>query len=82
MCYIISKMRETKKISRAEFKALMKWTRTDSGYKKEILGKTYEVRQNEETREWHLYIDNEWSIQLDGVKHGKLEAILRAYGLR
>jgi hypothetical protein len=60
---------------------LLKFKRTEEGYyEKEVKGKLYSVRQNEK-REWHLYLNGYWHLEVENCKDGKLRAIADALGI-
>jgi hypothetical protein len=61
---------------------LLKFKRTSEGYyEKEINGLLYSVRRNEETREWHLYINGGWDLEVKNCKMGKLTAIAKSLNI-
>ena len=64
-----------------EIDKLMKWNKRDSDYIKIIKDNEYKIVKNPITSEWHLYVNDEWSTELETVKEGKLLAICKAYEL-
>lgn len=62
-----------------KLKELLKFKKTEEGYyEKEIKGNVYSVRMNTETRDWHLYVNDEWSNEVINCKTGKLIAVATA----
>lgn len=63
-------------MTRTEYNKLMAWSKDGMGaYTKIINNNEYKVEQNENTKEWHLYINGEWSTDVIDYKDGKLMAI-------
>ena len=50
----------------------MKFRKEYAGYYKTIYKNVeYSIRKNEITKEWHIYVNDEWSRQIDSYKAGK-----------
>lgn len=62
-----------------KLKELLKFKKTEEGYyEKEIKGNIYSIRLNDESGEWHLYVNDEWSDSVKNCGTGKLTAVAKA----
>jgi hypothetical protein len=65
-----------------DFNYLMAWSRKYAGcYFTNIDGIEYTVEKNPVSNDWHLYVNGDWSTDVDSLKHGKLIAISKAFKL-
>lgn len=76
------KNRERNQMKERNINELLKFKRTPEGYyEKEMNDLIYSVRRNEESSEWHLYVNNEWHLQVENCKMGKLTAIAESLNI-